>query len=157
MEIHARLRQTSFEQQERPLITRTFTTSAHVDGHLAAPEQRRTIDDHGHAHVQGHRHRSVPGEALTPCVRALPALAGMQPGAVLRADLRSAYGFEGDATSATTPTRPDPFAQYYLEPSRLFLEKHGYTGSSSQRQASLLHMTDASETGAAGQRVEAAA
>jgi AMP nucleosidase len=70
--------------------------------------------------------RFVAGEDFAQPVRACYPYARVVTQTVARADSRLAYGFvAGPGTYETTLTRPDLFADYYLEQFELLLKNHG--------------------------------
>ncbi len=70
--------------------------------------------------------RFVAGETFNQHVRAKYPFVRVHTDTVARADSRRSYGFvAGPGTYETTLTRPDLYANYYLEQFQLLLESHG--------------------------------
>ncbi len=76
-------------------------------------------------HLRGALQRFVSGEVLDQHVRACYPFVRVHTDTVVRADSRLSYGFvAGPGTFETTLTRPDLFANYYLEQFKLLLRNH---------------------------------
>jgi AMP nucleosidase len=102
-----------------------FTTPTRYDDPVAALNQVRAIYDAGVHHLREYLHRYVGGESLPDRVRACYPFVRVQTESATRADSRRSYGFvAGPGTFETTLTRPDLFADYYLEQFRLLLKSH---------------------------------
>jgi AMP nucleosidase len=87
-------------------------------------------------YLRGALQRFVAGEVLDHHVRACYPFVRVHTDTVVRADSRLSYGFvAGPGTFETTLTRPDLFANYYLEQFKLLLRNHQVAlevGTSSQ-------------------------
>jgi AMP nucleosidase len=87
-------------------------------------------------HLRGALQRFVAGEVLDQHIRACYPFVRVHTDTVVRADSRLSYGFvAGPGTFETTLTRPDLFANYYLEQFKLLLRNHQVAleiGTSSQ-------------------------
>jgi len=91
----------------------------------AALAQVRAIYDGSIQHLRSALHSFVAGDALAERVRACYPFVRVHTDTVARADSRLSYGFvAGPGTFETTLTRPDLFANYYLEQFRLLLKNH---------------------------------
>src|SRR5580765_1951471 len=91
----------------------------------AALAQVRAIYDASVQHLRHALQSFVAGEALSGHVRACYPFVRVHTDTVARADSRLSYGFvAGPGTFETTLTRPDLFANYYLEQFRLLLTNH---------------------------------
>ena len=76
---------------------------------------------HLREHLQAFLAGDVPGERVRACY----PFVRVHTDTVARADSRLSYGFvAGPGTYETTLTRPDLFANYYLEQFRLLLQNH---------------------------------
>jgi AMP nucleosidase len=112
-----------------PFIAPTRFTDA-----AAALEQVLAIYNGGIAHLREALQRFVAGEPLPgqspdavplPRVRAFYPFVRVHTETVARADSRLSYGFvAGPGRYETTLTRPDLYADYYLEQFRLLLANH---------------------------------
>ena len=103
-----------------------FIAPMRFDDPAAAFAQVRTIYDQSTAHLRGMLQRFVAGDVLTQRVRACYPFVRVQTTTVARADSRLSYGFvAGPGHYETTLTRPDLFANYYVEQFRLLLRNHG--------------------------------
>ncbi len=103
-----------------------FVAPARFDDPERALAQVRAIYDAGIAHLRDALHRFVAGEDVGTHVRACYPFVRVHTDTVARADSRLSYGFvAGPGTYETTLTRPDLFANYYLEQFRLLLRNHG--------------------------------
>jgi AMP nucleosidase len=113
-----------------------FIAPTRFDDAEAALAQLRLIYDTSIAHLRGSLQRFVAGDNLMEHVRACYPFVRVQTSTVARADSRLAYGFvSGPGVYDTTLTRPDLFADYYLEQFRLLLRNHGVSlevGTSAQ-------------------------
>ncbi len=108
------------------MLTPNFIAPARFDDPAAALDQLRVIYDSGINHLRDCLQRFVNGENLGDHVRACYPFVRVQTETVARADSRLSYGFvAGPGTFETTITRPDLFANYYLEQFRLLLKNHG--------------------------------
>ncbi len=77
-------------------------------------------------HLRGSLQRFVAGGDDGQHVRACYPFVRVRTQTVARADSRLSYGFvAGPGTYETTVTRPDLFANYYLEQFKLLLKNHG--------------------------------
>ncbi|MFO0580626.1 MAG: AMP nucleosidase, partial [Polyangia bacterium] len=104
----------------------TFIAPAAFDDAGAALAQVRAIYDGSIAHLRAALQRFVTGEDLPQRVRACYPFVRVRTDTVARADSRLSYGFvAGPGSYETTLTRPDLFANYYLEQFRLLLKNHG--------------------------------
>ncbi|QDF95155.1 AMP nucleosidase [Azoarcus sp. DD4] len=84
------------------------------------------IYDASIGHLRDALHRFVAGEDIGRHVRACYPFVRVRTDTVARADSRLSYGFvAGPGAYETTLTRPDLFADYYLEQFRLLLQNHG--------------------------------
>ena len=113
-----------------------FIAPSRFDDAEAALAQVARIYDSSIAHLRDTLHRFVAGEDVGDHVRACYPFVRVHTSTVARADSRVAYGFvAGPGTYETTLTRPDLFADYYLEQFRLLVQNHGVAlqvGSSTQ-------------------------
>jgi AMP nucleosidase len=76
-------------------------------------------------HLRGALQRFVSGEVIDQHIRACYPFVRVHTDTVVRADSRLSYGFvAGPGTFETTLTRPDLFANYYLEQFKLLLRNH---------------------------------
>ena len=116
--------------------TSTFIAPSRFDDPAAALAQVRLIYDTSIAHLREQMHRFVGGEQLASHVRACYPFVRVQTSTVARADSRLSYGFvSGPGVYDTTLTRPDLFADYYLEQFTLLQQNHHVTlevGTSAQ-------------------------
>ena len=103
-----------------------YIAPARFDDPAAALDQVRAIYDGSIQHLRGALQSFVGGDALTERVRGCYPFVRIHTNTVARADSRLSYGFvSGPGTYDTTLTRPDLFANYYLEQFRLLLKNHG--------------------------------
>ena len=116
--------------------TPPFIAPARFDDPDAALAQVRRIYDHSIAHLRDSLQRFVAGQNMAEHVRACYPFVRVQTSTVARADSRLSYGFvSGPGVYDTTLTRPDLFADYYLEQFKLLQRNHGVTleiGTSTQ-------------------------
>ena len=112
-------------------LTTKPTTLIHAQSFndaAAALAHATTIYNSGIAHLRDSLQRFVAGEAFSQHVRACYPFLRVHTDTVARADSRLAYGFvAGPGTYETTLTRPDLFADYYLDQFTLLLKNHGVT------------------------------
>jgi AMP nucleosidase len=102
-----------------------YVAPARFDDPALALAQVRTIYDGSVAHLRSALQSFVNGEPLEGRVRACYPIVRVHTDTVARADSRLSYGFvAGPGTYETTLTRPDLFANYYLEQFRLLLKNH---------------------------------
>jgi AMP nucleosidase len=102
-----------------------FIAPARYSDPDAALGQVRAIYDASVAYLREALQRFVAGEPLARHVRACYPFVRVHTDTVARADSRLSYGFvAGPGTYETTVTRPDLFANYYLEQFRLLLQNH---------------------------------
>ena len=102
-----------------------FVAPVRFDDPAAALAQVQAIYDGSVAHLRDALQRFVGGEPMTQRVRACYPFVRVHTDTVARADSRLCYGFvAGPGTYETTLTRPDLFANYYLEQFRLLLKNH---------------------------------
>jgi AMP nucleosidase len=91
----------------------------------AALAQVQAIYKSSAAHLREHMQRFVGGETPAQRVRACYPFARVRTDTVARGDSRLAYGFvAGPGVYEATLTRPDLFANYYLEQFTLLLQNH---------------------------------
>jgi AMP nucleosidase len=103
-----------------------FTAPAKFDSAEAALAQVQAIYRSSVEHLRSALQRFVAGEDDGRHVRACYPFVRVRTDTVARADSRLSYGFvAGPGTFETTLTRPDLFAEYYLEQFRLLLRNHG--------------------------------
>jgi AMP nucleosidase len=109
----------------------TYIAPARYTDPVAALAQVRLIYDQQIAHLRDCMLRYVAGETLPGRVRACYPFVRIRTETVARATLEMpditqlSYGFvAGPGTFDTTLTRPDLYANYYLEQFRLLLENH---------------------------------
>ena len=103
-----------------------FTAPARFDDAQAALDQVRRIYDTSTAHLREALQRFVSGTDDGARVRAFYPFVRIHTRTVARADSRLAYGFvSGPGTYETTLTRPDLYADYYLQQFELLLRNHG--------------------------------
>ena len=106
-------------------IAPTYIAPSRFDDPAAALAQVRIIYETSVAHLRDSLHRFVGGETLPARVRACYPFVRVHTDTVARADSRLSYGFvAGPGTYETTLTRPDLFADYYLEQFGLLLASH---------------------------------
>ena len=102
-----------------------FVAPTRFDDPQRALAQVRKIYESGVAHLRESLQRFVAGEDVGQHVRACYPFVRVHTDTVARADSRLSYGFvAGPGTYETTLTRPDLFANYYLEQFRLLLKNH---------------------------------
>ncbi|MBK6471657.1 MAG: AMP nucleosidase [Betaproteobacteria bacterium] len=103
-----------------------FIAPAKFDDAEAALAQVQAIYRSSIEHLRDSLRRFVAGEVAGPHVRACYPFVRVRTSTVARADSRLSYGFvAGPGSFETTITRPDLFANYYLEQFRLLLKNHG--------------------------------
>src|SRR6187402_2500412 len=103
-----------------------YVAPANFDDPAAALAQVKAIYDGSVGHLRGALQAFVNGEPTGGRVRATYPFVRVRTDTVARADSRLSYGFvSGSGTFETTVTRPDLFANYYLEQFRLLLQNHG--------------------------------
>jgi AMP nucleosidase len=103
-----------------------FIAPARFDDAEAALAQVQAIYRSGVEHLRDSLRRFVAGEDDGQPVRACYPFVRVRTSTVARADSRLSYGFvAGPGTFEITVTRPDLFANYYLEQFRLLLKNHG--------------------------------
>ena len=106
-------------------IAPNYVAPARFDDPAAALAQVRAIYDGSIAHLRDALQAFVAGDSLAGRVRACYPFVRVHTDTVARADSRLSYGFvSGPGTYETTLTRPDLFANYYLEQFRLLLKNH---------------------------------
>ena len=118
----------------------TFIAPARFTDPTCALARAREIYDSSIAHLRSAMQRFVVGESLPGHVRACYPFVRVQTDTVSRlnsgANARLSYGFvAGPGRFETTLSRPDLFAEYYLDQFTLLLENHGVeleVGTSSQ-------------------------
>ena len=117
-------------------VVPSHVAPSRFDDPIAALAQVRAIYDAGIAHLRAALKSFVQGDTSAARVRACYPFVRVQTDTVARADSRLSYGFvAGPGTFETTLTRPDLFANYYLEQFRLLLRNHHVTleiGTSAQ-------------------------
>ena len=102
-----------------------YIAPARFDDPVAALDQVRAIYDGSIQHLRGALQAFVGGDSLAAKVRACYPFVRIHTDTVARADSRLSYGFvSGPGSYETTLTRPDLFANYYLEQFRLLLKNH---------------------------------
>jgi AMP nucleosidase len=102
-----------------PDAPQSYTEATGALAHVAA------IYEHGVSFLRDHLHGFVAGTTPPQRVRACYPYVRVHTDTVARADSRLAYGFvAGPGTYETTLTRPDLFANYYLEQLDLLLRNH---------------------------------
>jgi AMP nucleosidase len=113
-----------------------FFAPARFNDPALALAQVQTIYHSSVDHLRGALQRFVAGEVLDQHIRACYPFVRVHTDTVVRADSRLSYGFvAGPGTFETTLTRPDLFANYYLEQFKLLLRNHQVAlevGTSSQ-------------------------
>ena len=103
-----------------------FVAPARFDSAEAALAQVQAIYRGSVEHLRDSLRRFVAGEDDGQHVRACYPFVRVRTDTVARADSRLSYGFvAGPGTFEITVTRPDLFANYYLEQFRLLLKNHG--------------------------------
>ena len=103
-----------------------FIAPAKFDNAEAALAQVQAIYRSSIEHLRESLRRFVAGEDDGQHIRACYPFVRVRTDTVARADSRLSYGFvAGPGTFETTVTRPDLFANYYLEQFRLLLKNHG--------------------------------
>ena len=103
-----------------------FIAPAKFDNAEAALAQVQAIYNSSIQHLRESLRRFVAGEDDGQPVRACYPFVRVRTSTVARADSRLSYGFvAGPGTFEITVTRPDLFANYYLEQFRLLLKNHG--------------------------------
>jgi AMP nucleosidase len=116
--------------------TPAFIAPTRFDDPQAALHQVRLIYDSSIAHLREQMQHFVAGNDLGAHVRACYPFVRVQTSTVARADSRLSYGFvSGPGVYDTTLTRPDLFADYYLEQFSLLQRNHHVTlevGTSAQ-------------------------
>ncbi|ENO87211.1 AMP nucleosidase [Thauera linaloolentis] len=105
--------------------TAPFFAPSHFDDAAAALARVREIHAASAGHLRDALQRYVAGEDIGRHVRACYPLLRVRTNTVARADSRLSYGFvAGPGVYETTLTRPDLFADYYLEQFGLLLRNH---------------------------------
>ena len=108
-----------------PFHDAPFIAPARFHDAAAALERVRGIYDASVAHLREALQRYVAGADVGRHVRACYPFVRVRTDTVARADSRLSYGFvAGPGIYETTLTRPDLFADYYLEQFRLLLQNH---------------------------------
>ncbi len=103
-----------------------FIAPAKFDDAEAALAQVQAIYRSSIEHLRESLRRFVAGDDDGQHVRACYPFVRVRTDTVARADSRLSYGFvAGPGSFETTITRPDLFANYYLEQFRLLLKNHG--------------------------------
>ena len=106
-------------------LTAPFFAPARFDDATAALARVQEIHSAGVAHLRDALQRYVSGEDIGRHVRACYPLVRIRTETVARAGSRLSYGFvAGPGVFETTLTRPDLFADYYLEQFQLLLHNH---------------------------------
>ena len=109
-----------------PPITAPFSEATLHSDPAAALARVQQIYQQQIEHLRAAMQRFVTGESPTGHVRACYPYVRVQITSVARAATQLAYGFiEGPGDYETTLTRPDLFADYYLEQFRLLQASHG--------------------------------
>ena len=104
----------------------SFIAPAHFDCPVAALERVRLIYDTNTAWLRAQLQNFITGTTPERPVRACYPFVRLHTQTTTRPDSRLSYGFvSGPGTFETTLTRPDLFADYYLEQFTLLLENHG--------------------------------
>ncbi|MBP6765993.1 MAG: AMP nucleosidase, partial [Rubrivivax sp.] len=102
-----------------------FIAPARFDDADAVLAQVQAIYRSSLQHLRSSLQRFVAGDDLGESVRAFYPFVRIRTSTVARADSRLSYGFvAGPGSFETTLTRPDLFANYYLEQFRLLLRNH---------------------------------
>jgi AMP nucleosidase len=118
-----------------PLIANFIAPTRHTDPAEALAQVQR-IYQQQIGHLRQTMQRFVAGDTPEQPVRAFYPFVRVQTSTNARADTKLAFGFvEGPGRYETTLTRPDLFADYYLEQFRLLRKSHGVeleVGTSSQ-------------------------
>jgi AMP nucleosidase len=103
----------------------TFIAPARFTDPALALAQVQAIYQSSVDHLRGALQRFVSGEVIDQHIRACYPFVRVHTDTVVRADSRLSYGFvAGPGTFETTLTRPDLFANYYLEQFKLLLRNH---------------------------------
>ena len=103
----------------------TFIAPARFDDPAQALARVRSIYESSVEHMRAALQAFVSGQGPATRVRACYPFVRVHTDTVARADTRLSYGFvAGPGTYETTLTRPDLFANYYLEQFRLLLKNH---------------------------------
>ena len=106
-------------------VVPNYVAPARFTDPAAALQQVRAIYDGSIQHLRGALQAFVGGDEPAGRVRACYPFVRVHTDTVARADSRLSYGFvAGPGTYETTLTRPDLFANYYLEQFRLLLKNH---------------------------------
>ena len=104
---------------------RPFFAPARFDDAALALAHVQTVYQSSVDYLRHALQRFVSGETLDQHVRACYPFVRVHTDTVARADSRLSYGFvAGPGTFETTLTRPDLFANYYLEQFKLLLRNH---------------------------------
>jgi AMP nucleosidase len=123
------------DNSSMPLIADFIAPTRHTDPAEALAQVQR-IYQQQIGHLRQTMQRYVAGDTPEQPVRAFYPFVRVQTSTNARADTKLAYGFvEGPGRYETTLTRPDLFANYYLEQFRLLRRSHGVeleVGTSSQ-------------------------
>ena len=102
-----------------------YIAPARFDDPGSALAQARAIYDGSILHLRSALQSFVAGHTPSARVRGCYPFVRVHTDTVARADSRLSYGFvAGPGTFETTLTRPDLFADYYLEQFRLLLKNH---------------------------------
>jgi AMP nucleosidase len=102
-----------------------YIAPTRFDDPAAALAQVQAIYNGSIGHLRDALQTFVAGDVLNESVRACYPFVRVRTDTVARADSRLSYGFvAGPGTFETTLTRPDLFANYYLEQFRLLLKNH---------------------------------
>ncbi len=108
-----------------PLIADFIAPTRHTDPAEALAQVQR-IYQQQIGHLRQAMQRFVAGDTPEQPVRAFYPFVRVQTSTNARADTKLAFGFvEGPGRYETTLTRPDLFADYYLEQFRLLRKSHG--------------------------------
>ena len=108
------------------MLIPNFIAPAHFDDPAAAMAQVRAIYHAGVSHLRDRFQRFLGGERFSAHVRACYPYVRLQVENVALSDTSLAYGFLSDpGVYEATLTRPDIFADYYLEQFGLLLANHG--------------------------------
>lgn len=112
------------------MLTPPLFPPAQFNDPVAALNYARTIYDGSVRHLREHFKRFLGGERPLPHVRACYPYVRLQVDAESQPVTQLSYGFlAGAGTYEATLTRPELFANYYLEQFRLLLENHGHEAS----------------------------